>query len=116
MRHLFASLLITCSSLAGAQYNDACSWTSAAVNADLTDDFSVGYATEVRLFKNATSLDSYINEISLNYKPLKGMSLGLDYRYSRKNQEGYYEGVHRFGADVSYEQKFDDLGLRLKVR
>lgn len=99
-----------------AQYQDANLWTSATLNADLTKKFAVSYSMELRVYKNITSVDSYINELGFTYQPVKNLTAGLDYRYSRKNQEGYYEGVHRFGADLSYEQKLSDLGLRLKAR
>jgi hypothetical protein len=116
MRALFALIGIALTTASYAQYKDGNLWTSAAIKADITKDLSVTYGTEVRLFKNATSLDSYINELSVGYEPIKHLALGLDYRYSRKNQEGYYEGVHRIGADVSYDQKLETLGLRLKAR
>lgn len=99
-----------------AQYQDANMWLSAGVNADLTKQLTVSYATEVRLFKNVSTLDSYINDLSASYEPIKNLSFGLDYRYSRKNQESHFEGVHRFGADVSYQYKLDALGLRIKGR
>jgi Protein of unknown function (DUF2490) len=116
MRALFAFIGFALATGSYAQYQDGNLWTAAALNADLTKQFSVTYNTEVRLFKNATSLDSYINELSFAYKPIKSLTTAIDYRYSRKNQEGYYEGVHRFGAEVSYDQKLETLGLRLKAR
>lgn len=111
----FIVLSFLCS-LGFSQIHDACQWTSAAIKADLTNKFSVTYGMENRLYKNLTSLDSYINEISFGYEPVKNVILGVDYRYSRKNQEGYFEGVHRFGAEASYDYKLDGAGLRFKAR
>jgi hypothetical protein len=107
-------VLLTLSSY--GQTRDANLWTAAALNADITKKFALSYGMELRMYKNASTIDSYINEIGASYKPIKRLSFGLDYRYSRKNQEGYYEGVHRFGAETAYEVKFSDLGLRLKFR
>ncbi|MBK7131030.1 MAG: DUF2490 domain-containing protein [Crocinitomicaceae bacterium] len=115
MRIVFTALLFGSVS-AFTQIHDACIWTAAGLNADLTDKLSLGYNTEIRLYKNASTLDSYINEIGLGFKPIKNLSLGFDYRYSRKDQEGYFEGVHRFGAELSYDYKIEGTGIRLKAR
>lgn len=116
MRAFFVLTALVFTTCSYAQYQDANLWTSAAVNADLTKKMAVSYSTELRLYKNVTSIDSYINELSFSYEPVKNLITGIDYRYSRKNQEAYFEGVHRVGAEVSYEQKIDALGLRLKAR
>jgi hypothetical protein len=115
MKFLFPiiTLLFINSSL--GQVQDANLWLSAGINADLTDNLSLNYSMESRFYKNASSLDSYINEIGAGYEIVKNLQFGVDYRYSRKNQEGYFEGVHRIGADISYSYKLD-IGLTLKAR
>jgi len=112
-------LLLYCfipGSFISAQINDAQLWSSAAIKTDITDDLTVGYEMCTRFYKNVTSLDNYYNEIGAEYKIVKGLAAGIDYRYSRKNKEDYFENVHRFCFNASYSYSFDDLGLKLKFR
>lgn len=99
-----------------AQIQDAQLWTSAALKTDITDDLSVGYEMCTRFNKNVTALDNYYNELGAEYSIVKGFAAGIDYRFSRKNKEGYFETVHRFCFNTSYGYKFDDLGLKIKFR
>lgn len=115
MKLLFSISVLLLASSAMSQIQDANMWLSAGINADLTEKFSANYSMETRLYKNVSSLDSYINEIGVGYEIVKNLQFGIDYRYSRKNQEGYFEGVHRIGADISYSYKLD-MGLTLKAR
>ncbi|MBK9190589.1 MAG: DUF2490 domain-containing protein [Crocinitomicaceae bacterium] len=115
MKVLFSIITLVYLSSSLGQIQDANLWLSAGINADLTDKLSVNYSMETRFYKNASVLDSYINEIGAGYEIVKNLQLGIDYRYSRKNQEGYFEGVHRIGADISYSYKLD-IGLTLKAR
>lgn len=95
---------------------DANLWTSVGLSADLTKQFSVGYEMQSRFYKNATSLDSYYNEIGLAYEPVKNLEFSTDYRFSTKNKESYYENVHRLCFNAAYGTKFKDLGLSIKGR
>lgn len=98
------------------QTKDANFWTSAGVKLEITDNFDFSYEKEFRFYKNATSLDSYINQIGFGYEPIKNLTFDLDYRYSRKNEETHFEGVNRLALNASYNVKFDNLGLKLKGR
>lgn len=99
-----------------SQVDEAHLWTSVGLNADITDDLKLSYETQVRFAKNVTSLDNYYNELGAEYKLMKGLDVSIDYRYSKKNKEDYFETVHRFCFNTSYGYKFDDLGLKLKLR
>jgi hypothetical protein len=99
-----------------AQVNDAQLWTGAGISVDITDDFVLSYEMQTRFYKNVTALDNYYNEIGAEYKLFKGFTTGIDYRYSKKNKEGYFETIHRFCLNAAYSYKLDDLGLRLKFR
>jgi hypothetical protein len=116
MRKFTTILFVICALKLSAQSQDANLWVSGGVGADLTDKLSVSYEMQARFYKNATALDSYINEIGLAYEPLKNLELSGDYRYSRKNQESHYEGVHRIALNIAYDYKLDGTGLRLKAR
>lgn len=113
---LLTSFILICSLGLRAQVQDANLWTSVGVNADLTKDLSLAYETQTRFYKNATTLDSYYNEFSASYDITKFMSGGLNYRYSRKNQEGYFEGVHRLAANISFDYKVSEISTRFKFR
>ncbi len=116
MHKFFTAAFILCSQAILAQTQDANVWISAGVGADLTDKLSLSYEMQTRFYKNASALDSYINEIGVAYEPLKNLELSGDYRYSRKNQESHYEGVHRLALNISYDYKIDGAGLRIKAR
>lgn len=116
MKKFIAFFLVVSSRFTIAQVQDANLWTSATLNADLTENLSLNYEMQTRFYKNATTLDSYINEIGVVYTPLKNLELSGDYRYSRKNQETHYEGVHRLALNVGYGYKIDAAGLRFKAR
>jgi hypothetical protein len=113
---LFVFYFLFAAGSAFSQVNDAQLWTSAAIKTDITKDLSVGYEMCTRFYKNVTALDNYYNEIGADYKVFKGFTTGIDYRYSKKNKEGYFETVHRFCLNAAYSYKLDDLGLRLKFR
>ena len=114
-RFLLFSLAIF-SSISMAQVHDANLWTSVGLSGDLTDKFTLNYETQTRFYKNATTLDAYYNELGVDYSPLKPLTFSIDYRYSRKNKESYFEGIHRFCFSTTFTQKFDDLGLTFKAR
>jgi hypothetical protein len=116
MRALFLFVALACGQLLLAQSQDANIWISGGVNADLTDNISVSYEMQSRFYKNATALDSYINEIGVAYQPIKNLEFSGDYRYSRKNQESHYEGVHRIALNASYDYKISGSGVKLKAR
>lgn len=98
------------------QVKDASLWTSAGIKFDISDQVSFNYEMETRFYKNVSTLDSYINQIGIGYEPLKDLELSLDYRYSRKNQESYFEGVNRLAINLAYDYKIDGTGLRFKAR
>jgi Protein of unknown function (DUF2490) len=116
MQKLITALLIICGQASLAQTQDANIWASAGVGADLTKNISLSYEMQTRFYKNATALDSYINEIGIAYEPFKNAEVSGDYRYSRKNQESHYEGVHRLALNLAYDYKIDGAGLRIKAR
>lgn len=116
MRAFTTLALILFACTASAQTQDANLWVSSGVSADISDKLSLSYEMQSRFYKNATTLDSYINEIGVAYEPLKNLEISGDYRYSRKNQESHYEGVHRLALNIAYDYKLDGTGLRLKAR
>lgn len=98
------------------QVKDAHLWGSIGLKLDITKKIAVDYETQTRFYKNASALDSYINEAGVKYKLNKKLDVSLDYRYSRKNQESYFEGVHRLALNFSAEHEFENLGLEIKGR
>lgn len=116
MRGFTTIILFLCTCSASAQTQDANLWVSGGFGADITDKISLSYEMQSRIYKNVTALDSYINEIGVSYEPLKNLEVSGDYRYSRKNQESHYEGVHRIALNLAYDYKIDGAGLRIKAR
>lgn len=99
-----------------AQQNDAWLWTGAAVKYELNKDIRIDYETQVRLNNNWSNLSHYYNEISLKYEPFKGADLKGTYRYSRKEDEGYYFPENRFNLDFAYGIKYQGFKTGLRAR
>lgn len=116
MMRFLLLLLLSISINCFCQNKDASLWLSSGVKASLTEQIQLSYEMQTRFYKNATTIDSYINEVGISYEPIKNLDFSLDYRYSRKNQEYYFEGVHRLALNASYGVKLDDIGLSLKGR
>ena len=98
------------------QSNDAELWTGIALKADVAKDWSVSYETQTRFHKNISTLRQYYNEISVEYEFFKNAEIQLDYRYSRKKDEGYYTPENRFCLNLGYSKDIGKLPLELSSR
>ncbi len=115
MKYLLATLLFV-SSFSFSQDKDAMVWTGLGLRAKLVKHLDIKYETQTRFYKNASTLAQYYNELGLKYAPVRGLAFSTVYRYSRKNQEGYFSGENRISLGTSYSYKLDPIPLRVKVR
>lgn len=98
-----------------AQNQDAVLWTGAGIGVDVTKKLSVDAETQVRFDENMSNMLQTYGELGASYRVIKGLRLGLIYRYSRKNEGSYYFNENRFCIDAKYQYKLD-FGLSLKTR
>jgi hypothetical protein len=114
MRALLLSLILISSSSI-AQVKDANIWFGYGLKMDITKKFDVSMESQARFYRNASTFSQYYNEASLGYRIVKGVDIGLDYRYSRKYNGDYYYNQNRISLGASYKFKLD-MGLDFKVK
>ena len=114
MRILIVSFIFL-NSWAFAQVKDANLWFGYGLKMDITKKFDVSMESQARFYRNAGTFSQYYNEASLGYKIVKGVDVGLDYRYSRKFSGDYYFNQNRISLGVSYKYKLD-IGLDFKIK
>lgn len=116
MKGLLLIVSIVVTTIGYSQVNDAHLWTGAGVSLDLNEKFSVDYKTQTRFYKNASSLRVYLNQIGGTYKVMKGVKVGLNYRYSRKKKNYYFVNENRIILDGSYGYKIKGLNTKITAR
>lgn len=68
-------------------------------------------------FKDGFTLDKYLIEGGLSYKPVKFLNLGASYRFlGNKKKNNTTEYMHRFGANVSVKKDINRFSASLRVR
>ena len=98
------------------QINDAELWTGVGIKADIAKNWGLSYETQTRFYKNVSTLRQYYNELSLEYEFLKNTEVQIDYRYSRKADEGYFTPENRLCLNMSYSKDIGKLPLELSTR
>lgn len=110
-------IILACSSSIGmSQTVDAELWSGLSLKADVAKKWGVSYETQTRFHKNASTLRQYYNEISVEYEFLKNTEFQVDYRYSRKSNDGYFTPENRLSLNLSYSTDIGKLPLELSSR
>ena len=116
MKGLILSLSLIVSIIGYSQINDAHLWTGAGVSMEISDNFSVDYKTQIRFYKNVSSLRVYLNQFGATYKVMKGLKFGASYRYSRKKKDYFFVNENRFILDGVYGYKIKEANLKFSIR
>lgn len=86
-----------------AQEKDFGIWTTINVEKELSNKLKAAMEEEFRFAENASYLDSYFTDFSLEYKLSKPLSVSLNYRFINKRlEDGYYSKRHRVYGSLSY--------------
>ena len=93
---------------------DANFWTGVGLEMELIKDLSVGFETQFRFNDNLSHFNQAYAEFSAGYGIIKGLDVGLIYRYARK-QSDFFFNSNRLALDLSYRYKLD-FGLSFKTR
>jgi hypothetical protein len=115
MRKIILILGLLATSAGLSQTEDAMLWTGASADMDITKDLSVEIEAQSRFSNNMSILNQAYGELGVGYNIVKGVKVGVVYRYSRKNEGDYFYNENRFCLDASYKYKLD-LGLDFRVR
>jgi hypothetical protein len=95
-------------------------WSSIQLKYKIDKKWSLGLEEQLRLRDDASNIDIYFTELSLNYKPNKHFGFGLNGRFIRDNDDvgkiQGYENHFRWNADMSYKHKIDRFDLKYRFR
>ena len=115
LQQLFITLFFF--SLQGiSQEKDAIFWGGVGLNYDLNKRIKLKYKSQVRLFRNASTISSYYNEFSGDYKISKHWNAGATFRHSFRNEEPNYTREKRIALNVSHDVKIKPLDIKIKTR
>jgi len=115
IKKLFIGIILFSTATFG-QVVDAELWTGLGLKANINKKISLKYETQTRFNQNVSQLKTYYNELSADYELAKTFSVGLSYRYSRRNRLTHYVGDNRFLINAEYSKKLGETGLRFKAR
>lgn len=116
MRKIFLYLFLIGSVSAFAQSQDAHLWMGAGVSGKLSEKLSVGYESQVRLYKNASTVRVFFNQVGGSYEIVDDLKVGLEYRFARKRKDNYFVSSNRFMFNTSYGYKIDPISTKFKIR
>ncbi len=117
MRYFIAFCFLITGLTSYSQMIDAHLWTGVGLNTSLNKKIELSYKTQARLYKNASTLRVYYNQLGVSYKVAKGFKVGLVYRFSRKKkQDTYFASENRFVFDATYGYKVKSIGTKFTVR
>lgn len=113
---LLAALLLPGALL--AQEDDFGTWWGVEVRKKLPKNFRVSLQVESRLNQNSRFLKDIYIEPGVQYKPLKWLSLGLQYRFDNRyqRQEDYFLQRHRVSIDLEFSREIRRFEISFRNR
>lgn len=122
MNFFYYLLLLTCllinKNSHAQNFNDAGMWNTISLEKGLGNKFSIGIDEEFRLRNNFTMLNLFYTNLSINYKPIKSLKIGIAYRFIDKwqyeNQQFSFR--HRLMLDLSYKYKLINWSISYRSR
>lgn len=99
--------------------SDAKLWTSVTVNKKY-NDFKFSISEELRFNENISHVDKVFTELGVQYKvsAVKGLYLGLNYRFNRDNdyESENYDFNQRIDFSLAYKYKLNDFKLSFRTK
>lgn len=116
MRHFLLSIFFV-STLGLAQKKDALLWTGVGTDLGITKDLSIEFESQYRTNSNMSRYQQVYGEIGANHSIIRGLTGGVVYRYSRKNNGDYFYNDNRISTYLRYKYKTEfGLDLQIKMR
>jgi hypothetical protein len=96
-----------------SQVKDACLWSSAEFSFSPFKKGNILSGIGYRLNENLSQTERIYAEIGIQYKILKYLRIGIEYRYVEKNihNERYYATRHRFTGELKIGYQIDRFGF-----
>ena len=118
MNRLILILLLSIPFITNAQVvSDAKLWTGITLNKKV-DKFSFAFKNQARFNENMSHLYKVFTDIGADYKIVKGLYVGANYRFNRFNyyETKNYELYHRFSLGIAYKYKIEQFKFSVKNR
>lgn len=101
---------------ATAQEQDFGNWWSASFSHKLDSRWSIGFAEQVRLNRNLSTVDLFFTEASVQYVLTKNLKASVNYRFIRKNELDFWTTRHGFFADLTWKRKLKPFVVSVRGR
>lgn len=97
--------------------SDAKLWAGISINKKI-NDLELSFSEELRMDENASHVDKLFSELGATYKVIKGLYIGLNYRYSRDNdyETRSYDMKHRIDFGLTYKHKLDNFRFSFRTK
>jgi len=98
--------------------HDFGTWWGVGIRKTFARDFKASLRAEVRLDENSTMVKNFYLAPSLDYSPLKWLTLTAGYRFDNRNQqsERYFTQRHRINFDVAFLYNIKRWDLKYRTR
>ncbi len=92
--------------------------TGITLKKDLAKKWDLSAEFQTRFNDNISYLQTYMGELGLSYKIVKGLEASVYYRYTnrRKNETKAFKTRHRYYGDLSYGRKTGPVKLEYRLR
>lgn len=103
--------------LTSAQYNDFGVWASTRVDQPLLKNLNGNLELACRTGNLATEAQSIFTDAAMEYRLLKQVRIGGNYRYgARLHEDGYYTFRQRFAVDLRLKEEIGDINVGYRFR
>ena len=107
-------------SFSQTENTDFSAWFSAQLNYKLNKKWTFSLQEQLRLKENASTIDGYFTQLGVRYNLVKGLTVGVGYRYIRKNdnkgaKQGY-DSYNRYQFDLLYGHKISRFNMKYRTR
>lgn len=118
MNKIFLFIAIAIPYLGHSQVvSDAKLWTGISISKAI-DDFEFTFSEDVRFDENMTHVDKVFSELGVEYKIVKGLYGGANYRFSRDNDytSKNYNIRHRFDLSLTLKHKYENFRFSFRTK
>ncbi|MGB0888057.1 MAG: DUF2490 domain-containing protein [Vicingaceae bacterium] len=97
--------------------SDAKLWTGVSISKRV-NDFEFSFSEDIRFDENMTHIDKVFSEFGAEYKIVKGIYSGVNYRFSRDNEysEKTYNMRHRFDVFLNFKYKYENFRFSYRTK
>ena len=93
-------------------------WAGANAEKKITKKLGISLGAQVRMPENISYMQTYLAELGVSYKIIKGLEVSGYYRFinKRKDETKVWKNRHRFYTDLSYGNKLGPIKFENRLR